>query len=45
MENSQAPNYLTTLDSYAFGDDTSYASINMAKSGTEVLQHAGAVSV
>ena len=33
MENSQAPNYLTTLDSYAFGDDTSYASINMAESG------------
>jgi hypothetical protein len=33
MENSQAPNYLTTLDSYAFGDDVSYASINMAESG------------
>ena len=33
MENSQAPNYLTTLDSYAFGDDISYASINMAESG------------
>jgi hypothetical protein len=33
MENNQAPNYLTTLDSYAFGGDASYASINLAESG------------
>ena len=33
MEDNQAPNYLTTLDSYAFNDDASYASINLAESG------------
>jgi hypothetical protein len=33
MEDNQAPNYLTTLDSYAFSDDASYASINVAESG------------
>ena len=33
MENNQAPNYLTTIDSYAFGNDTSFASLNLAESG------------
>lgn len=33
MENFQAPNYLTSIDSYAFGDDPSFASLNLAESG------------
>lgn len=33
MENLQAPNYLTTIDSYAFGEDKTVASLNLAESG------------
>ena len=33
MENNQAANYLTTIDSYAFGNDTAFASLNLAESG------------
>ena len=33
MENLQAPNYLTTIDSYAFGKDKTVASLNLAESG------------
>lgn len=33
MENNQAPNYLTTIDNYAFGGDDSFASLNLAESG------------
>lgn len=33
MENNQAPNYLTTIDSYAFGGDASFATLNLAESG------------
>jgi len=33
MENVQAPNYLTSIDTYAFGDDKSFASLNLAESG------------
>jgi hypothetical protein len=33
MEDFQAPNYLTSIDTYAFGDDPSIASLNLAESG------------
>jgi len=33
MENTQAPNYLTSIDTYAFGHDPSIASLNLAESG------------
>ncbi len=33
MENFQAPNYLTSIDTYAFGNDPSFASLNLAESG------------
>lgn len=33
MENVQAPNYLTSIDNYAFGGDPSIASLNLAESG------------
>jgi len=33
MEDVQAPNYLTSIDTYAFGDDKSFASLNLAESG------------
>lgn len=33
MENLQAPNSLTTIDSYAFGEDKTVASLNLAESG------------
>jgi hypothetical protein len=33
MEDFQAPNYLTTIDTYAFGNDSSIASLNLAESG------------
>jgi hypothetical protein len=33
MENFQAPNYLTSIDTYAFGNDPTVASINLAESG------------
>jgi hypothetical protein len=33
MEDAQAQNYLTSIDTYAFGDDPSVASLNLAESG------------
>ncbi len=33
MEDFQAPNYLTLIDTYAFSDDPSIASLNLAESG------------
>lgn len=33
MDNTQAPNYLTSIDTYAFGNDPSIASLNLAESG------------
>jgi len=33
MDNAEAPNYLTSLNTYAFGSDPSYASLNLAESG------------
>src|SRR5262249_36210484 len=33
MVNTEAPNYLTSLDTYAFGSDPVHASLNLAGSG------------
>lgn len=33
MDDTQAPNYLTSIDTYAFGNDSSIASLNLAESG------------
>ena len=33
MANAEAPNYLTSVDTYAFGQDDSIASLNLAESG------------
>jgi hypothetical protein len=33
MQNNEAPNYLTSIDTYAFGKDKRYASLNLAESG------------
>ena len=36
MNSALAPNYLTTIDHYAFGDDPSVVSINLAESGARL---------
>ena len=36
MDSALAPNYLTTIDHYAFGDDPSVVSINLAESGARL---------
>src|SRR6185369_3427908 len=33
MANAEAPNYLTSIDTYAFGSDPTIASLNLAESG------------
>ena len=33
MENTQTPNYLSSIDTYAFGNDQAIASLNLAESG------------
>jgi hypothetical protein len=36
MEDTQAPNYLTSIDTYAFGNDPAIASLNLAESGARL---------